>query len=209
MSAISIIRGDITKLKVDVIVNAANEKMLGGAGVDGAIHKAAGPNLLYECSLLKVVKRVRSDIPVGHDGVGPIYKYEDYRCLPGNVIKTDAYSLPCKAIIHAVGPRYNQLDPLEAHELLRQCYYKACEETLYHGYKSVAFPCISTGVFGFPLSKACEIAMDTCLGFESDDLRVTFCIFDEENFTEYYLRYHHMKAVQKAMSRSRIAKDTV
>lgn len=207
MSAISIVRGDITKLKVNAIVNAANEKMLGGSGVDGAIHKAAGPMLRDECSKLPIVK---TEYVNDCDDLGDIIQRAVlHRCLPGDVIRTGAHWIPCDSIFHTVGPRYHAYEPLEAHELLRQCYFKSLEEATNRDYKSIAFPCISTGVFGFPLSKACEIAMDTCLAYDNPDLRVTFCIFDDANFQEYFIRYHHMKTIQVSMSRSRITKDTV
>ena len=129
------VRGDITRQTVDVIVNAANTSLRGGGGVDGAIHRGAGPDLLAECSTLG-------------------------RCPTGEVRMTGGYRLAAKHVIHAVGPVWGGGDHGEA-ELLRSCYRGAIELAVEHGLRSIAFPCISTGVYRYPLEPATRIAVGT------------------------------------------------
>ena len=131
------IEQDITTMNVDVIVNAANERMLGGDGVDGAIHRAAGPNLVDACSLIPQVSK----------GV---------RCPTGHVRITPAFKLPCKFVIHTAGPTWRGGKRHEA-ELLASCYRNSLKLGELHG-KSIAIPAISTGIFGYPIQQACEIA---------------------------------------------------
>lgn len=160
--SIQVVLGDITRLHVDAIVNAANTSLLGGGGVDGAIHRAAGKQLLEECRRLK-------------------------GCAVGESKMTDAYQLPCKKIIHTVGPVWQggrQGEP----ELLASCYETALQLALKHGLSSIAFPCISTGVYHYPKKEAAEIALNAIRhtlqagGYKGD---IILCCFQEEDVAIY------------------------
>lgn len=132
------IQYDITKLEVDAIVNAANSRLLGGGGVDGAIHRAAGPGLYRECRTLG-------------------------GCDTGSAKITDAYNLPCKKVIHAVGPIYDNRE--ESEPLLRGCYKTALQLAVQNDCKSIAFSAISTGIYGYPSDEAAEAALDEVKNF--------------------------------------------
>jgi O-acetyl-ADP-ribose deacetylase len=141
------IEQDITTMSVDVIVNAANERMLGGGGVDGAIHRAAGADLAMFCMSFPE-----------NNGV---------RCPTGHVRITPAFRLPCKFVIHTVGPIWTDGNHNEA-ELLASCYRRSLQLAALHG-KSVAIPAISTGVFRFPIREACQIAIREVESFMQND----------------------------------------
>jgi O-acetyl-ADP-ribose deacetylase (regulator of RNase III) len=162
MNKIELFKGDITKLKVDAIVNAANSSLLGGGGVDGAIHRAAGKELLAECRTLN-------------------------GCKTGDVKITKGYNLPAKYVIHTVGPVWHGGNAGEP-EKLASCYRKSMELAIENGIKTIAFPNISTGVYGYPKREAAKIATQTVSAFlenNSEIEQVTFCVFDDENFEIY------------------------
>lgn len=167
-NTISVLRHDITKLSVDCIVNAANESLLGGGGVDGAIHRAAGPELLRECRTLG-------------------------GCNTGDAKISDAYRLPCKKVIHAVGPVYwaaKNRSPSLADKLLRGCYRKSLELAVENGLKSIAFSALSTGIYGYPSVEAAEAALDEVKQFlEKEDGkkldRVIFITFEQKDVQAY------------------------
>jgi len=147
-SILRALEADITKLNVDTIVNAANEAMLGGGGVDHAIHAAAGPRLLEACKAVIPVK----------PGV---------RCPTGEARITPAFSLPCRHVIHTVGPIWKGGFNQEA-DLLASCYRECLKLAAQYG-TSIAFPSISAGAYGYPIDKACEIAVRECKAFLKTD----------------------------------------
>jgi len=163
---LTVIKDDITKLKVDAIVNAANKSLLVGGGVDGAIHAVAGPELLEECKKLG-------------------------GCNVGEAKITKGYNLPAKYVIHTVGPVHGQENGREE-ELLCACYENSLMVAKEKGIKTIAFPCISTGVFSFPKDKASEIALRTTSNFIGKFLdafeAITFVIFSEIDFEVYKKR---------------------
>ncbi len=158
---ITLVQGDITEQRVDAIVNAANSHLAGGGGVDGAIHRAGGPSIVAECR-----------------SIGG--------CLTGQAVRTGAGDLPAEHVIHAVGPRWSGGDRGEA-ELLASAYRVSVDIAAEHGAKSVAFPSISTGVYGFPIEPAAQIALRTVRdaapahGFDE----VRFVLFSQADLRVY------------------------
>ncbi len=164
MMTIEIIQGDITKLHVDIIVNAANTSLLGGGGVDGAIHREGGPEILEDCR--KIRNRQGS-------------------CAVGEAVVTTAGNLSAAYVIHTVGPKWNNGVSNEA-EKLENCYINSLKLAEELGVKSIAFPNISTGIYGYPKQAAAEIAVKVVKEYSSSLLdRVVFVCFDEANFTLY------------------------
>jgi O-acetyl-ADP-ribose deacetylase (regulator of RNase III) len=162
MATIELIKGDITKLKVDAIVNAANNALLGGGGVDGAIHRAAGPGLLNECKKLN-------------------------GCPTGEAKITSGYNLPAKFVIHTVGPVWSGGSNSEE-ELLANCYHSCLWIAENTKLKTIAFPNISTGVYRFPKNLAAQIAVRQVKDFIMKSVeieKVIFVCFDEENYSIY------------------------
>ena len=162
------IQADITKLEVDAIVNAANSSLLGGGGVDGAIHRAAGPDLVHECRLLG-------------------------GCKTGEAKVTKGYRLPARFIIHTVGPVWRGGLAGEP-ELLANCYRNSMRLALERGVRSIAFPSISTGIFCYPIEEAARIAVNVVGKFLADlaasnesgtAINVTFCCFSKANLDVY------------------------
>lgn len=162
MTTLKAHQGDITKLSVDAIVNAANSSLLGGGGVDGAIHRAAGRELLEECRALR-------------------------GCKTGDAKITGGYELPAKFVIHTVGPVWHGGSRGEP-ELLASCYRRSLELAVERGLTSIAFPAISTGVYGYPIRKAAEIALSTATTFTQSPTslqEIIFCCFSASDYEVY------------------------
>ncbi len=165
INKIEIIKGDITTLDTDAIVNAANSSLLGGGGVDGAIHKASGPELLKECK-------------------------KTGGCPTGEARITKGYNLHTKYVIHTVGPVYsgNEMDKVH----LANCYNNAFNLSEKNSITSLAFPAISCGVYGYPIEKACKIAIDSSVSYLKSNpatgiKKIIFALFSEDFFNEYTL----------------------
>lgn len=161
MSEIKIVQGDITKMKADAIVNAANKSLLGGGGVDGAIHAAAGPQLLEECRTLHGCDTAKAKI-------------------------THGYNLPAKYVIHTVGPIYRFHTAEENEKLLSLCYKNSLDLAQKNNLHSIIFSSISTGVYGYPAELAAEVAFDTVRKWLKDhadyEIVVTLCAFDQRMY---------------------------
>lgn len=161
LDRIDSVQGDITKLEIDAIVNAANKSLLGGGGVDGAIHRAAGPDLLAECRTLG-------------------------GCNTGEAKITKGHNLPARYVIHTVGPIYN--GKADDSRLLAACYHNSLKLAVENNIHTIAFPAISCGAYGYPLKDACKIAVDTTCSFLKTDTsiqQVIFALFSSELFNLY------------------------
>jgi O-acetyl-ADP-ribose deacetylase (regulator of RNase III) len=156
---ITVLKADITKLEVDTIVNAANNNLLGGGGVDGAIHRAAGPGLLAACR------------PIGG-------------CPTGEARMTPGFDLPACWIIHTVGPVWHDGDQGEP-QLLESCYRNSLELALQKDVKTIAFPAISTGIYGFPKAAAAEIAVKVMKEYEGRFTEIIACCFNAQDVEHY------------------------
>jgi O-acetyl-ADP-ribose deacetylase len=162
LTRVSLLEGDITKVQADAIVNAANTSLLGGGGVDGAIHRAAGPELLAECRTLG-------------------------GCPTGEARITAGYRLPAKYVIHTVGPIWGGGDRGEP-ELLARCYRNSLALATEHQVRSIAFPAISCGIYGYPIEDACQIAVGETMAYlDKNELpeSVTFVCFGREIYNAY------------------------
>ena len=165
---ISLYKGDIVKLQADAIVNAADPSLLGGGGIDAAIHQAAGPGLVKECRTLT-------------------------GCAPGRAVVTDGYKLPCKKVIHTVGPKY--LSRLVSAPLLGMCYTESLRTAVAGGCKTIVFPAISTGAYQYPTNQAADVALKSVRIFlETSEAvrgkpfsRIVFCLPSEDHL-ETFLR---------------------
>lgn len=165
-SRINVLLGDITKMQVDAIVNAANSSLMGGGGVDGAIHWAGGPSILEQCRQI-----------VARQG----------RCATGEAVITTGGNLPSKYVVHTVGPVWNGGHHNEE-QLLANAYGNSLKLAIENGVQTIAFPNISTGVYSFPKDKAAKIAIETVKSFLAADSRIQkvyFVCFDQENYELY------------------------
>lgn len=173
---IAVLQGDLTEMNLDIIVNAANHTLLGGSGIDGVIHYKAGPQLLDECKKLN-------------------------GCEIGSAKMTNAYNLPSKKIIHACGPMFYGHEE-EAPIKLKECYKKCLE--LAEQYRqdnnlesiTIGFPCISTGVYGYPKDEACKIAIDTIKEYSNNNIKVKFVCFEE---IDYKLYLNYLNGINKSV----------
>jgi O-acetyl-ADP-ribose deacetylase (regulator of RNase III) len=162
MTKLRVEAGDITRLALDAIVNAANSGLRGGGGVDGAIHRAGGPAILKECDVIRA---------------------RQGGCPTGEAVITSGGKMPCKHVIHTVGPVWRG-GQFEEEKLLANCYRNSLKLALQHGLKTVAFPCISTGVYGYPPEQAAPLAVQTVKDYCSLHPgleEVTFCVFSPQD----------------------------
>ena len=165
-TSFELVRGDITRERVDAIVNAANERLMGGGGVDGAIHRAGGPAIMAECSAIRA---------------------KQGGCPTGQAVITTGGNLPAKHVIHTVGPIWRGGNSGEA-ELLASCYRESLRLAVEHNIKTIAFPSISTGVYGYPVTQAAVVALNAVKQFlESHDGldEVRFVLFDDATYGAY------------------------
>lgn len=162
---IEIIKGDITKISVDAIVNAANTSLLGGGGVDGAIHRAGGSIILEDCQSIRNAQG---------------------KCKVGNAVITRAGNLLAKHVIHTVGPHWNGGKSKEV-DKLKSCYTESLELAIKNDCRTIAFPCISTGIYRFPKELAAEIAVNTMKLYKNNEAidRIIVVCFDDENYQLY------------------------
>ncbi|MFP7754663.1 O-acetyl-ADP-ribose deacetylase [Thermodesulfobacteriota bacterium B35] len=172
---IRLVHGDITRAEVDAVVNAANPVMLGGGGVDGAIHYAAGPRLREACRRIEAVNGVR--------------------CPPGEARITPGFNLRAKWVIHAVGPRY-RLDP-EPERLLRSAYAASLRLALDNDCRTIAFPAISCGAYGYPVEEAAAIALDVCSEQQWQGLAISFYLFSEHMLAVWQQALRQMEQRQE------------
>ena len=167
MTELSLIKGDITVMTADAIVNAANSTLMGGGGVDGAIHRAGGPSILEECRAI-----------VAKQG----------GCNPGEAVITGGGTLPTRFVIHTVGPIWSGRQPEQDDETLASCYRNSLALALANNAPTIAFPNVSTGVYGFPKARAAAVAIAAVRLWLVDNQvvdEVTFVCFDDENLAEY------------------------
>lgn len=164
---ISLLRGDITQIEADAIVNAANSSLMGGGGVDGAIHRVGGPQILEEC------KKIRQTTGI---------------CPPGNAVITTAGRLKAKHVVHTVGPRWQEGDRNEAN-ILRAAYLNSLELAAQQQCQRVAFPSISTGAYGYPIEAAAVVALKACRDFLLEDVgrikEIIFVLFSKADLEIY------------------------
>lgn len=163
LNKLTVLQGDITRIEVDAIVNAANSSLLGGGGVDGAIHRAAGPGLLAECRTLG-------------------------GCPTGEARITGGYNLPARHVIHTVGPVYRRQAQAESARLLGNCYRNCLALAEQHQVKTIAFPAISCGVYGYPLEEACRVAVrTTCDVLQHSRIlqKISFVLFSKPDYRLY------------------------
>lgn len=166
MSRLTLRRGDITRMEVDAIVNAANSSLLGGGGVDGAIHRAGGPAILADCQAIRA---------------------RQGGCKTGQAVLTTGGKLPARQVIHTVGPVWNGGKHQES-QLLADCYRNSLQLALDQGIKTIAFPSISTGIYGYPIDLAAQLAIETVHNFcsEHDEIEeVIFVVFSESDERVY------------------------
>lgn len=176
MKQLELLKADLTTLKVDAIVNAANQSLLGGGGVDGAIHRVAGSKLLQACIPLK-------------------------GCPTGKAKITPGFQLPASWVIHTVGPVWHTGKQNE-HGLLASCYTESLQLGALHQLKSIAFPNISTGVYHFPKTEAAEIAIEAVVSFLAHSPfpeKVIFCCFDDKNYSIYKTKLQAVKSTQHSL----------
>ncbi|MFD5520159.1 O-acetyl-ADP-ribose deacetylase [Streptomyces sp. NPDC127066] len=164
MTTITLVQGDITRQSVDAVVNAANSSLLGGGGVDGAIHRRGGPAVLAACRELRA----------GHYGKG---------LATGRAVATTAGDLDARWVIHTVGPRYARED--DRSELLASCYRESLRVADELGARTVAFPAVSAGIYGWPMDDAARIAVETVRAAETDVEEVRFVLFDERAYDAF------------------------